>query len=84
MAEEHPHTMSDHLTLAEQECLFELIQQHLDEAESVIEYHQHDPVVGNLDYPDDVAVEAESYVAALHQAQSMKTHLTEIKDKLSQ
>lgn len=86
MATDKPHTISDHLSLEEQEALFECIQERLDAHESTIDFHNADQVTltGDADDPNTALSSLEEHMATVQQELFMYENLKAVKKKLEE
>lgn len=80
------HTISDHLTLEEQEALFECIQERLDAHESTIAFHNADQVTveGDAADPNTALSSIEEHLATVQQELFMYENLKSVKKKLEE
>jgi hypothetical protein len=86
MGTEKKHTLSDHLTLEQQEALFECIQERLDAHESTIEFHNTDEVTvaGDADDPNTALSSLEEHMATVQQELFMYENLSQVKKLLEE
>jgi hypothetical protein len=78
------HTLSDHLTPAQQEVLFEVIQERVDEHEATMKFHEHGTLTVDTADVEGSVDEVVDHVAAIAQQEYMQQHLLEVKQLLEE
>lgn len=82
---EERHTLSDHLSLQQQETLYEVIQERLDAHGPTMEFHlRDDNLGGDVNNPEEAVEAIEDHLSAIGYELSMYEHLTEIKALLEE
>jgi hypothetical protein len=77
-------TLADHLTVEQQEVIFEVIQERLDEHDATIYFHEHGDLKIDPENPEEGVDDLEDHLAAIAQQEFMQKHLLEVKQLLEE